>query len=174
MNSTPVCKLVVTTVTLAFVTSAFPRTFTVPPDSPVATVRVPDEWPVTERGETFEGNSPDHALHFLVVRPEDKKVNEAIGEVMRYVRNTGAIRLDGTSVKRESEELNGMKVHRVSWSGKNQAGEVEISFRVISVTENQLLLVAFWGSPSAEKKHHLEVTEILNSIRKTDRPLEPD
>jgi len=134
-------------------------------------MRVPDKWQVMERGETLEGNSPDRAMHFLVVRPEQNKANEAIGEVLRYVRNTGAIRIDGSSVKRESEELNGMKVHCVSWSGKDQAGEVKISFRLISVTEDQLFLIAFWGSPSAEKKHHLEVAEILSSIRKAHRPL---
>jgi hypothetical protein len=166
-------KLTALTVTLAFVTSGLARTFNVPPESSVATMRVPDGWQVIERGETFEGNSPDHTLHFLVVRPEENKVNEAIGEVLRYVRNTGAMRLDGSSVKRESEELNGMKVHRASWSGKDQAGEVKITFRVISVTENHLLLIAFWGSPSAGEKHHLEVAEILNSIKKTDRSHEP-
>jgi hypothetical protein len=167
-------KLSVITVTLVFVTSGLARTFNVPPESPFATMRVPDEWEVTERGETFEGISPDHGMHFVVVRPEDKKASEAIGEVLRYVRNTGAIRLDGSSVKRGSDELNGMKVHRVSWSGKDQAGEVNITFRVISVTENQLLLIAFWGSPGAERKHQVEVAEIVSSVKKAHRAVERD
>lgn len=160
--------IVTLTIALTLVAPGFARILNVPLEQPFATMRVPDKWHVVERGEMMEASSPDHAMHLLLGRPEQNKVSESIGELLRYIRSTGAIRVNPSSLKHESEELNGMKVRCVSWSGKDQGGEVKISFRVISVAENQRLLIAFWGSPRAEEKHHSQVADILSSIKKAN------
>jgi aminoglycoside phosphotransferase len=149
--------------------SVLAAAYKVPPDEPLAVLQVPDEWQTKKHGELFEITSPDGTMHFLVVRPEPNKISESMGEVMRYIRNAGGIIVKADSLKREAEELNDMHVRRVSWMGKDQNGEVRITFNAISIAQNELLLTASWGSPAAEKKYRAQLHNIFKSIRKALR-----
>jgi hypothetical protein len=136
----------------------------VPPDEPIVTIEVPDKWKTTERGEHVEAISPDGAVSFLVMPAEAKKINEAMGEAMRYLRNKDGITVKAESVKREAGQLNGMDVKHVSWQGKTQKGDVKINFKIMSVPEGKPVIVVYWASPDAEKKHQKELNKMLQSI----------
>jgi hypothetical protein len=146
--------------------SAFAGTYKVPPDEPLAALQIPDRWQTKEHGEMIETVSPDGAWRFLVTPPEPNKITESMGEVMRYIRNTGGIIVKAESLKRERRKLNGMDARCISWEAKDKNGDVKISFNVVSIAENKPLLVASWGSPAAEKKHRAELNRILKSIKK--------
>jgi hypothetical protein len=147
--------------------SALAGTYKVPPDEPLAALQIPDKWQTREQGEMIETVSPDGAWRLLVTRPEPNKIAESMGEVMRYIRNTGGITVKAESLKRERRKLNGMDARCISWEAKDKNGDVEISFNVVSIAENKPLLVALWGSPAAEKKYRTESNKILKSIRKS-------
>ena len=146
--------------------SAFAGTYKVPRDEPLATVQIPQRWQTKEQDELLETASPDGSLRFLIVRPEANKITESMAEVMRYIRNNGDIKVKAESLKRESGELNGMRVRHLSWEGQNKNGEVKIRFSVISITEKRFLLAVFWGSPTAQMKYHAELNRILKGIKK--------
>jgi hypothetical protein len=149
---------------VGIVAPAFAGTHKVPPDEPIVTVQVPDKWQTTERGEHIEAISPDGAVSFLVMPAEAKKINEAMGEAMRYLRNKGGITVSADSMKREKGQLNGMDVKHVSWQGKNQKGDVKIKFKIMSVPEGNPVIVVYWASPEAEKKYQKELNKMLQSI----------
>ena len=148
------------------VTPAFSETHKVPTDDPIATIQIPNKWQSKEVGEGVEANSPDGALHFLVLPVEANKIAESMGEAMRYLRNRDAITVKSESLKQEKGNLRGMETRNVSWQGKDMKGDVKIRFTIVSIAEKQPLLVAYWGSPEAEKKHEAELNKILQSIKK--------
>jgi DNA polymerase I-like protein with 3'-5' exonuclease and polymerase domains len=149
---------------VGLVAPTFAGTHKVPPDEPIVTVQVPDKWKTTERGEHIEAVSPDGAVSFLVMTAEAKKINEAMGEAMRYLRNKGGITVRADSVKHETGQLNGMDVKNISWQGKNQKGDVTINFKIMSVPEGKPVIVAYWASLEAEKKHQKELNKMMQSI----------
>ena len=148
------------------VAPAFSETHKVPADDPIATIQIPNKWQSKEVGEGVEANSPDGALHFLVLPVEANKIAESMGEAMRYLRNRDAITVKSESLKQEKGNLRGMETRNVSWQGKDMKGDVKIRFTIVSIAEKQPLLVAYWGSPEAEKKHEAELNKILQSIKK--------
>jgi hypothetical protein len=151
---------------VGLLSSTFAGTHKVPPDKPIVTVQVPDKWKTTERGEHIEAVSPDGGVSFLVMPAEARKINEAMGEAMRYLRNRDGITVNGDSEKREEGKLNGMDVKNVSWQGKNQKGDIRISFKIMSVPERKPVIVAYWASPEAEKKYQKELNKMLQSIKR--------
>jgi hypothetical protein len=148
------------------VATAFSATHKVPADDPIATIQIPDKWQSKEVGEGVEATSPDGAVRFLVMPVEANKIAESMGEAMRYLRNRDGITVKSDSVKHEQGKLSGMETSNVSWQGKDMKGDVKIRFTVVSIAEKQPLLVAYWGSPEAEKKHEAELNKILESIKK--------
>jgi hypothetical protein len=150
----------------ALLASALAGTYKVPRAEPLATLQIPDTWQTNDHGELVETASPDGAMRFLVLPPEANKINESMGKVMRYIRNTGGIIVKAESVKRELGELNGMEAQHISWEGKDKNGEVKIRFSIISIAKNRWLLAASWGSPAAEQKYQAELKNMLKSIKK--------
>lgn len=146
--------------------SALGRTYKVPRDEPLAVVQIPQGWQTKEHDEFVESSSPDGRLRFLVLRPEANKIRESMGEVMRHIRNTGGITVKADSVHKEAGELNGMDAQHISWEGTDNNGEVKIRFSIVSIAQNRILLVAFWGSPAAKKEYHAELNKMLKSIKK--------
>jgi hypothetical protein len=144
----------------------FGATHKIPSEQPIATVAIPEKWQSKPVGEGVEASSPDGEFHLLVV-PGEAKINETMGEVMRYVRNSSGITVNAQSMKNEAEKLNGMDVRHVSWQGKDKNGDVKISFRIISLAEKERLLLAYWASPKAETTHRAELKKVLESIKKT-------
>jgi len=146
---------------------AFSATHKVPADDPIASIEISDKWQSKELGEGIEATSPDGAVCFLVIPAEANKVAESMGEAMRYVRNKSGITVKSDSIQRELGKLNGMETRKVSWQGKDmKGGDVTIRFTIVSIAENKPLLVAYWGSPEAEKKHEAELNKILRSLKK--------
>jgi hypothetical protein len=151
---------------VALVTPAFSATHKVPGDEPIATIQIPDKWQSKEIGEGVEATSPDGAVCFLIIPAEGKKVAESMGEAMRYLRGKGGITVKADSIKQEQGKLNDMETKKVSWQGKDKKGDVQIRFTIVTMAENKPLLVAYWGSPDAEKKHRAELNKMLQSIKK--------
>lgn len=151
---------------VALATSAFSATHKVPVDDPIATIQIPAKWKTKEFEERVEATSADGTVYFFVMLAETRKINESMGEAMRYVRGRSGITVKSDSLKQESGKVNGMDIKNFSWKGQDNKGEVTISFTVVSVPENKTLLVVYWGSPQAAKKHERELNGMLQSIKK--------
>jgi hypothetical protein len=146
--------------------SAFSATYNVPRDEPIATVRIPEKWQTKEYEERIEATSPDRAVCVLVMPPEGRKIAESMGEVMRYIRGRDGITVKAETLKREQGKLNDMEVRNFSWLGKDEKSDIKIRFTIVSLPDKKTLLVAYWASPEAEKKHQTELTKMLQSIKK--------
>ena len=151
---------------VALATPAFSATHKVPADDPIATIQIPEKWQAKEYEERVEATSADGTVHLLVAPGETDKINESIGEVMRYVKGKSGIAVKSQSVKEERGKVNGMEIRNVSWKGQDNKGEVKISFTVLAVPENKSLLMVYWGSPEATKNHERELNAMLQSIKK--------
>ena len=147
-------------------TPAFSATHKLPNDEPYVTIEFPDEWQTKEIGESIMATAPGEPIHVLIVPPERNKVAEAMGEAMRYIRNTGGIVVKAESLKKEPGKLNDMEVQQFSWEGKDKNGDVKIQFTIVSLAQRKSVLVACWGPPKAEQKHEAELKKILQSIKK--------
>jgi len=141
-------------------------THKVPRDEPIASVAIPDKWQTKEVGEAVQAASPDGAVSLLVMPAEPGQIAESMGEAMRYLRNRGGVTVKTDTRKDESGKLNGMEMRNVSWQGKDSKGEVTIRFSIVSITDNKPLLVVYWCSPEAEKKHRHGLNKMLQSIKK--------
>ena len=146
---------------------AISATHKVPGDEPFASIAIPDKGQTKEVGEAVQATSPDGAVFLLVMPVEPGKIAEAMGEAMRYLRNQGGLTVKADTRKDEAGKLNGMDVQNISWQGKNSKGDVTIRFASVSVAENRPLLVAYWCSPEAERKHRNELKKMPQSIEKS-------
>jgi len=146
---------------------AISATHKVPGDEPLASIAIPDKWQTKEVGEAVQAISPDGTVFFLVMAAEPGKIAESMGEAMRYLRNQGGLTVKADTRKDEAGKLNGMDVQHVSWQGKNSKGDVTIRFAIVSIAQNRPLLVAYWCSPEAERKHRNELKKMLQSIEKS-------
>jgi hypothetical protein len=156
-------------VCLFLATPAFSATHKLPEDEPIVTIKIPDEWQTKEVGESILATAPGDPVHVLIVPPEGNKIAEAMGEAMRYIRNTGGIVVKADSIKNEPGKINDMDVRHVSWDAKDKNGDVKIRITIVSLAQRKSVLVACWGSPKAEQKHEADLKKILQSIKKTDR-----
>jgi hypothetical protein len=147
-------------------TPAFSATHKLPEEEPYVTIEIPDEWQTKEIGESLLATAPGDPIHVLIVPPEGNKLAEAMGEAMRYIRNTGSIVVKAESVKKELGRLNDMDVRQLSWQGKDKNGDVKIQFTFVSLAQRKSVLVACWGPPKAEQKHEADLKKILQSIKK--------
>jgi len=146
---------------------AISATHKVPGNEPIASIAIPDKWQTKEVGEGLQATSPDDAV-FVLVRPaEPGKIAESMGEAMRYLRNQGGLTVNADTRKNEAGKLNGMDVQNVSWQGTNIKGDVTIRFAIVSIAPNTPLLVAYWCSSEAERKHRNELKRMLQSIEKS-------
>ena len=135
-----------------------------PDDNPIADLSLPDDWKSERRGEYVEATSPDGQLHLIIVPAEGNKVNESIGEVLRYLRAKDGITLKAESVERKSTKIQEVEASVVSWDGRNQAGPVRISFIIVPAKNRSPMLLASWGMPQAAQKHEAALRKILVSM----------
>ena len=150
---------------MALAAPAFSATHQVPADEPIATIQLPEEWQTKELGEGIEAISADGLVRLLVVPAEGTKISESMLEAMRYIKGKSGIKVKAESEKQERGKVNGMDTRNLSWEGRNEKGEVKISFTVVLVAEKKPLLMAYWGSPQATKKHERELKRMLQSIK---------
>ena len=148
------------------VTPVVGGTHQVPQDESIASVVIPDKWQTQDFEDRVQTASPDGALRLMILQPEGTKVADAMGEVMRHIRNTGGIVVRDDSPKPEPGQLNGMEVRNISWQGKDAKGDVGITFSVVSVADKKPLLVAWRGSPAAQRKYRGELDRILKSLKR--------
>ena len=152
---------------LSLVGSVFGATHKVPNDEPIATISIPDKWQTKELGEGIETTSPDGGLHLIAIPPERNKVAEGIGELMRYIRNTGRIVVKPESVKNQTGTTNGLETRNVSWQGTDKdGGEVNIRYTIVSFDNTKSLIIVRWGPPKAEQKYETAVKKMLRSLKK--------
>jgi hypothetical protein len=147
-------------------TPAFSATHKLPEDEPIVTIEIPDQWQTKEVGECLQATAPADSVHVLVVPPEGSKINETMGEAMRYIRNTGAIIVKADSMKQEPGKINELEVKHVSWEAKDRNGDVNIRFTIFSLGERKSVLVALWGPLKAQEKHEAELKKIFQSVKK--------
>jgi len=152
---------------LAGIAPALAGLHKIPEEHPIAAISIPDKWQTKELGEGVEAVSPDGALHLIAIPPERNKTSEAMGEVMRYIRNTRGIVVRPESIKNEPGKLKEMDIRNVSWQGKDKNGDISIRFTVVWLAQAKQLLVACWGPPKAERKYESTLKQVLQSIKQS-------
>ena len=140
------------------------RTYSVPQDEPIATIRIPESWQVRQGGEYIDATTPDGA-HVLVMPVEGTKVADSLGEAMRYIRRTGTVVVKADSMKRDTATVKEKQLQIVSWDATDNDRAIRIRCHVVPVADGKQLLVIFWGSLEAETKYQRELNEIFETLQ---------
>lgn len=140
--------------------------YEVPEEEPVARLNFPDDWRTKHHDEFIEATSADGEAHVLVTKAEGRKVNESIGEVMRYIRGRSGIIFNSESMEQKPLTINGVELKTVSWTGKDMKGDLKITFAIMPMSGEEPLLVASWAHRETETKHQPAVRKILESVKR--------
>ncbi|CAN5612491.1 hypothetical protein BH09VER1_BH09VER1_21770 [soil metagenome] len=138
-------------------------TFQFPDDNPVVSVTIPATWKPSEDETGVEATSKDEEVYIDIQSTNTKTVEKGIDDALAYLKDKG-VTVTADSVKKQELKLNGLNVFEIAWDGTDEDGACKISLSVISVTDNQGLLVIYWASPEGEKKNQAALNQIANSI----------
>ena len=139
-------------------------TYRLPAEEPYGKVKIPDRWKTQTHEEFIETTSPDRAARVLVVAVEGRKVQEAMGEALRYIRRAGTLVINAQSIKKEQTEIKNRPVQTVSWDGTEGGRPIKIRCCPVQTAEGNWLLFVFWGTAAAEKKNQAALEKIIGSI----------
>lgn len=145
--------------------SLLATTLRIPTGESIATIVFPNSWKTDARGEITEGMSPDGKLHFAIVRVEQHKVAEVMGEVMAYIRGRSGASIRSDSMQSRTGRVNGRDARFLSWKGETGLHPVEIQYVIFSSGGDAAWLAAYWGDPALLQRRRDELENIVNSVK---------
>ena len=149
----------------ALVSPALGKTFTVPDETPIASITVPDSWKSKEIDKGIEAQSSDGEVYFAVEATDAKGMDKTIAEAIEYLDGEG-VTVDSSTMKQTEGSVNGMKGWDITWNGKDKEGDAIVSLTILAVSDKDALIITYWASPEGTKKYAKELGEIINSVKK--------
>ena len=146
-------------------TGAVAKQFDLPDDNPAASVTLPGGWSPRETEHGVEATSPDGETYVAVETATAKGMKNLIDEDMQFLTDQG-VTVDKASQTSQDANSGGMQVSFLSWKGKDKDGPTTITLGIFAVTDNLVLLMTAWSSPTGDKAHGGALTSIVQSIKK--------
>ena len=150
---------------IALVAAATAGTYKVPKKEPIASIAFPDKWKITEEDEILEATTADEDIYIAIEFHKAEAIQEAVEQTFVYLAEH-KVKIDKASQKKQEADVKGIHVINYDWNGEDADGKCKISLSVLAVTETKVLLMLYWASPEAEKKHEKELGLIQESIAK--------
>lgn len=157
-------KFIITALFAAAFSSAFAGTHKIPKGDAIATVTVPDKWKTEAEDDSLDIVSDDEEVYINIEALDYESVEGAVKEAMGYLQKN-KVKVDPATAKKQAGEANGMKFENVDFDGTDEDGPCKISITVLGVTPKKALVLLYWASPEAEKKHEKELSAIQASIK---------
>lgn len=140
------------------------KSYTIGDDRPIAVIVVPDSWKTEEIEDGIESTSPDSNVYIAAEAVEIKNVEEVTKEAIKYFLEQG-ITLDESTMKQSETKIGGMPAVDISWKGKDKDGPTNVGLTFVIVSEQDSVLLYFWGNDEGIKMNEPALRLIADSIK---------
>ena len=148
---------------IALVAAASAGTYKLPKENPIASIAFPEGWKVELEDESLDATSADEQIYINIEFNDAESLQGAITETLGYLAKH-KVKLDEATQKKTEAEVKGIKVVNIDWDGEDADGKCKVSLTILAVTPKKTLLMLYWATPEAEKKHAKELGAIQESI----------
>jgi hypothetical protein len=158
---------VMVAVLLAAPMAAEAKVFPIPAEDPIATINLPDSW----SPETYDGGvevtSPDNGIYLAAEQVKGDDLQAAVEETVKTLVKQG-LEIDTSTQKIKDIEINGLKAHDLSYTGKDKDGPAKFSITLVETKKpGNFLMLSYWGSDEGEQANAKALGEIGQSIQET-------
>jgi hypothetical protein len=148
-------------------TGANAKVFSIPDADAVATVNAPDDWDPSAIDDGIEMTSPDGNVYVSIESVKADKITDAVAESVKVLGEQG-LDIDLSSQKASDKEVNGMKIHNLEYTGKDDDGPTEFAVTLVETrVPDQFVMFTFWGSEDAQKTNDAALSAMLQSVQLT-------
>ena len=148
-------------------TGATAKVFSIPETDAVATVNAPDDWDPSDIDDGIEMTSPDGNVYVSIESVKADKITDAVAESVKVLGEQG-LDIDLSTQKASDKEVNGMKIHNLEYTGKDDDGPTEFAVSLVETrVPDQFVMFTFWGSEDAQKSNDAALSAMLQSVQLT-------
>lgn len=146
------------------IAGAAARTFPIPPDHPVATIDVPDDWRPMSIRDGVEGSAIGVAVRIAAEFIPTPDLDAASATATAKLRQSGVVIAAETG--RAARRLyNGLDVLKVDYSGTDPNGESDITIILVAMPEKAgFVAVCYWGEDEAQESVSNDLQSIAESV----------
>ena len=139
-------------------------TLTFPSEAPVASITIPNSWGPKETEGGIDATSDDSAIYLSVDVADAKTSDKVISDAIDFLTENG-VKIDDSTKKTSTDQINGMDMTNLDWSGPDKEGSVNIRLSFAAPTPDKLLVITYWGSKGTQEKHAPELLAIIGSLK---------
>ena len=144
---------------------ALAKVFELPDANPAVTVDLPSKWKPSEVEQGAEATSPDGETYIAVETATAKGMNQLIDEDIKFLTKSG-VTIDRSSQQTQDTTVNEIPVSFLHWTGKDKDGPTAVTLGIFGVSDNLVLLLTAWSSPSGDKANSGVMDGIVSSIKR--------
>ena len=144
---------------------ALAKVYELPDANPGVSVNVPDRWKPTEVDKGVEATSPDGETYIAFETATAKGMEALIDEDIKFLSKQG-VTIDKSTQQSQETNINGIPATLLHWKGKDKDGPTAVTLGIFGVTDNLILLMTAWSSPSGDKANGPVLTEMLGSVKR--------
>jgi hypothetical protein len=147
--------------------AAFAQTFPIPPEDPVATISIPENWGPKPYEGGVEATSPDGKVYIAVEMVEADDVKDAVKEGIEWFDKQG-VELDADSMKTTETKEAGVASFEMTFAGKDKDGPTAVSMTLVTTNAaKKFLLLYFWGAPKDAEANQGVLKAIGDTLQMT-------
>jgi hypothetical protein len=144
--------------------AAHAATLNFPSDQPAASITIPDDWKPEETESGIQAESPDGAIYISIDVAEAASPEKVVSDAIDFLAEKG-VTIDTATQKESEDQLNGMTMKNLDWSGKDADGEASIGLSFVQPTDDKLLVITYWGTKGEQEKHGEALMSIIASLK---------
>jgi hypothetical protein len=146
------------------IAGASARTFPIPPDRPVATIDIPDDWRPMSTSDGVEGSAAGEAVRIAAEYIPAPDLDAASAMATAKLRQSGA--LIALETGRAARRLdNGLDVLKIDYSGTDPNGESDITIILVAMPAKAgFVAVCYWGEDEAQESVSNDLQSIADSV----------
>ena len=143
------------------------KTFSIPEDSPVATVNIPNSWDPSAYDNGVEATSEDGNFYFAFEALDKKDSKEATRAAMLWFAAQG-VELNPQSMTSDEILFAGAPAFALSFTGRDEDGPTNVRILIVAANKKERFLMIYaWGSDQADKANGKAIDQILGSVTLT-------
>jgi len=163
------CSVIAVAAFFAVVPAAHAKVFSIPAEDTLATISIPDAWEPNETDNGIEMNSPDRGIYVDAEAVKADNITDAVAGTVKLLASQGLV-IDESSKKISDSEMNGLKIHDLEYTGKDNDGPTNFSISLIETSvPDKFVMLTFWGSDEAVKTNGKVLGDIAHSVQLTKR-----
>jgi hypothetical protein len=140
------------------------RTFPIPPDHPVATIDVPDDWRPMAIRDGVEGSAMNVKVQIAAEFISAPDLDAASAAAMAKLRQSGVV-VAGETGRATRRLDNGLDAPKIDYSGTDLNGESDITIILVATPAKAgFVAVCYWGEDEAQESVSNDLQSIAESV----------